>query len=486
MRDKVRLHAEKRPQMFLLTIDIPDEPPVILPTDLAVLIGRGDLCDVQLQDPTLSRVHCRVIAHDGRVTLYDAGSRWGTFVNDQRITECTLKLGDRIRIGGTTLHLELESGPNDTTLSLEAGSLLNEATKNPQRMRPAGFNAAENFMPGNIFESFSEVSIRNDQGPPANKRRPSKQRFTSNEFLGKSFHLYHVLRLVAESAYGFVYYAEMRKNRSPLALKIFRPTFFKSEIEELRFTRAVNTMFGKKHANIVELLNAGRWHGWFFTASEFVEGVSALELIQRIGIMGMLPPDKVLQMALDLCESLRFAEQNSIVHRNITPSNILVRKADATTLLNDLILARGIDTAGAAQLTMAGEVIGNVSYMSPEQLGSGHSLDHRSDIYQLGATLYALLSGQPPLQGGTMANTIVEILTANPESTRIKNIAIPAQLDAIVLKMLAKNPGDRYQSAKELAIALDKVGKETRQHRVRSTDADPRATGWKGALDGLL
>jgi len=443
--------------MFVLTIDIPDEPPVILPIDLAVLIGRGDLCDVQIQDPTLSRVHCRVIARDDQVTLCDAGSRWGTFVNGHRITECTLKLGDRIRIGETTLQLELKSSSKDTTLLPQAGRLLNGAVEYAQRIQPADHSL-----------------------------RLSNRRFSSSDFLRKSFHRYHIVRLIAESAHGFVYYAEMLKNRSPLALKIFRPTFFKSRVEELRFTRAVNTMFGKKHVNIVELLNAGRWNGWFFTASEYVEGVSALELIQRVGIMGMLPPDKVLQMALDLCESLRFAEQNSIVHRNITPSSILVRRSDATTLLNDLILARGIDIAGAAQLTKAGEVIGDVSYMSPEQLGSGHLLDHRSDIYQLGATLYALLSGQPPLRGGTIANSIVQILTVTPDSTRIRNMAIPAQLDAIVLKMLEKNPGDRYQSANELATALKKVEKETRQNRVRSTDADPRATGWKGALDGLL
>ena len=124
--------------------------------------------------------------------------------------------------------------------------------------------------------------------------------------------------------------------------------------------------------------------------------------------------------------------------------------------------------------------------MSPEQLDSGRSLDHRSDIYQLGATLYALLTGHPPLEDGIIANTIVQVLTVNPESTRIRNLAIPAQLDSVILKMLAKNPRDRYQSAEELAFALDKVAGGTQQHRVRSTEADPRATGWKGALDGLL
>ena len=103
--------------MFLLTIDIPDEPPIVLPPDLSVLIGRGDLCDVQLKDPTLSRAHCRIVAQNGTVTLYDAGSRWGTFVNDHRITECQLKPGDRIRVGETTLTLRLHSSSKYSTVA---------------------------------------------------------------------------------------------------------------------------------------------------------------------------------------------------------------------------------------------------------------------------------------------------------------------------------------------------------------------------------
>lgn len=85
---------------------------ITLSTNVAVLIGRGDSCGVQLNDPSASRVHCRVIAHDGRVKLYDAGSRWGTFVNGQRVTECDLWPGDRIKVGETTLQLANVSDAN--------------------------------------------------------------------------------------------------------------------------------------------------------------------------------------------------------------------------------------------------------------------------------------------------------------------------------------------------------------------------------------
>ena len=88
---------------------------VALPANIAMLVGRADSCDVQLNDPSASRVHCRVIAHDGRVTLYDAGSRWGTFVNGQRVTESLLCVGDRIQVGETILQLTLAPAGNVLT-----------------------------------------------------------------------------------------------------------------------------------------------------------------------------------------------------------------------------------------------------------------------------------------------------------------------------------------------------------------------------------
>ena len=103
--------------MFQLTTANHPTDRVPLPANAAFLIGRGDSCDVKLKDPSASRVHCRVIAHDGRVTLYDAGSRWGTFVNGKRVSECELRPGDRVRVWETTLLLTMDSDANHTTLA---------------------------------------------------------------------------------------------------------------------------------------------------------------------------------------------------------------------------------------------------------------------------------------------------------------------------------------------------------------------------------
>lgn len=199
----------------------------------------------------------------------------------------------------------------------------------------------------------------------------------------------------------------------------------------------------------------------------------------------MLEPATALQIAVDMCEALRFAESREIVHRNIKPSNILIRESDGAALLNDLILAKAT-TPDGIQLTQAGEVLGDVSYMSPEQLGSGHAVDCRSDIYQLGATLYAILAGRPPFNGGTIAETISQVLTADAQPVQSFHMATPGQFDALIQKMLAKNSNERIQNADELAVALRKIAAETGQQNVRPREADPKATGWGGALDGLL
>ena len=173
------------------------------------------------------------------------------------------------------------------------------------------------------------------------------------------------------------------------------------------------------------------------------------------------------------------------MHRNIMPSNILISSAERNSLLNDVVIAKASVNLGNEQLTQAGTIFGDVAYMSPELLGSGHTADCRSDIFQLGATLYALLTGRPPFGGGSVSETIKHVLTAAPKPIRDCHIATPPQFDAVVQKMLQKNPRDRFQNAAELAVSLKHVAAELGQKKVKAYQIDPKATGWRGALDGL-
>ncbi|MEZ6123891.1 MAG: FHA domain-containing serine/threonine-protein kinase [Planctomycetaceae bacterium] len=447
----------------MFRLNLPNGTLIDLPDGQVLLIGRGDQCDLKLDDPSVSRVHCRLCVDGRSVFLSDPGSRWGTTVNGEPVRECELKSGDRIVVGESILILHHDNADGaQTTLAPRKHTAANQNNEDDRQFRAT---------------------------PSAQQRQavmqPIAAQVDPDRILGQTFHRYRPQQALARTSTGVVFRALEQSSGLAVALKLFHPLVFSDERSEQRFERAVRTMFGRRHPGIVALLNAGKHQGFFFTVSQLINGESAVDLIRRIGVAGMLDPPAVLQIAVDLCEALRFAEEHKIVHRNIKPSNILVRRTDHAALLNDLVLARATQNSDA-QLTQAGEVLGDVCYHSPEQLGSGQPIDHRSDIYQLGASLYALLTGRPPIDGTTLSEAVTRVMTESPISIRQQHMAVPAQLDAVVLKMLAKNPRDRFQTADELSVALRKVAAETGQAHVKPRLATPDNPGWAGALDGLF
>lgn len=242
-----------------------------------------------------------------------------------------------------------------------------------------------------------------------------------------------------------------------VALKVFDPALMSDDITRRRFVRAVEATRGLRHPHLVTLLEAGIEQDLCFTVSEFVEGDNAAALIQRIGVVGMLDWRTTLRIAVDITAALVYAAEQGLVHRNITPRNILIRRSDGAALLNDLLLARSLDETASARLTQPGELLGAIPFQSPEQLGSGQPLDHRSDLYQLGATLYALLTGRPPLEGRTTAELIQRVLTEPPVPPSRIHLAVPALLEGVILRLLAKRPDDRYSSAEAALKDLERI-----------------------------
>jgi serine/threonine protein kinase len=159
--------------------------------------------------------------------------------------------------------------------------------------------------------------------------------------------------------------------------------------------------------------------------------------------------------AVGVAEALEF----KIVHRNISPSNILVRSEDRCVKLGDLMLAKALDETGGERITCSGEVVGDLRYLSLEQLSGEQPIDARADIYGLGATLYAILTGRPPFEGGTAAEVIRRVFTGAPEPPTKFHLAIPSQFEGLVLRMLSTRPEDRPESATRLRRDLDRVGR---------------------------
>jgi serine/threonine protein kinase len=193
-------------------------------------------------------------------------------------------------------------------------------------------------------------------------------------------------------------------------------------------------------------------------AMDFIEGESMTEVIRRIGVAGMLDWRYGFRVAVHIARALEYAHGQHIIHRNVAPQNILLRTADKTALLGDLMFAKALEGTLAQQITRPGELVGDVGYMAPERTRGGE-VDGRADLYGLGATVYALIAGRPPFSGGTVLETITRIRGAEPEKPKKYQMAIPDLFQGTVLKLLAKRPEDRFQSAKDLLVDLERVGK---------------------------
>jgi serine/threonine protein kinase len=379
-----------------------------------LLVGRSKDTETRLTDPHVSRVHCQVEFDGAQAVVLDKGSAAGTFVNGKKITQQLLKPGDVIRVGETQLRLESDKLAEQSTLN-----------------QPLGPAAAE---------------------PPAGERL--------TELVGKTLARYDVGQIVAKGHAGIVFGARDTKEDRVVALKVLWPELARNEDEMQRFIRAMKTMLPLRHPNLVTIFNAGKTGPYCWIAMEFVQGESLTEVIQRIGTANMLDWRHALRVAVHVGRALDFAHGQHIIHRDITPRNILLQGVDKLARLGDLMLAKALEGTLAEQITRPGELVGDLRYMSPERTrGNPDEIDGRSDIWSLGATLYHMLAGRPPFEGDSLVETITKIRQAQPVAPTKYQLAIPALFEGAVLRMIAKRPEDRYQTAGELLKDLERVAK---------------------------
>ena len=420
-------------------------PRCLLMDDSRLLVGRGEDCDIRLSDPSVSRVHVRISVLEGRVYLEDAGSRWGTLVNGAPTDRRELTPGDRIEIGDTGLRLETDS-PLATTIS-------------PLHRRHPG-NALQTPLPKKTTFSPQKGAADDLVTRPKRERWRAASSLDLEKLVGNTFLRYRVESVVARPNSGIIFRAtDLGHGDRSVALKIFRTGTFQDSHKARRFLRAMRTTISLDHENLVRLYAAGRTRGLCFMASEFVEGESVSQMIGRIGVAGMLDWRNAWHLADGVARALEYAHDREILHRNLSPSNILIRKADRGVKLGDLMLAKALDQTRNERITQAGEVVGDLRYLSPEQLSGEQPADARADIYSLGATLYAVLTGRSPFEGGTAAEVIRRIVSGVPEPPTKFHLAIPSQFEGLVLRMLSACPENRPENARRLRQELDRIGR---------------------------
>jgi eukaryotic-like serine/threonine-protein kinase len=259
---------------------------------------------------------------------------------------------------------------------------------------------------------------------------------------------YTIERELGQGGMATVYLATDLRHHRPVAIKVLEPGVV---LGPERFLREIQLAAGLTHPHIVPLHDSGEVAGLLYYVMPFIEGES---LGARLSRDGKIPVVEAVRIAREVAEALAYAHAHGIIHRDIKPENILLSSGHAVVV--DFGIARAID-AGGGRITQAGMAVGSPMYMSPEQAGGASQVDGRSDIYSLGCVLFEMVTGEPPFTGETGLAIMVSRLLDTPPPLRALQPGLPASLEALVARAMARDTADRFASAEELVSALGAV-----------------------------
>ena len=313
--------------------------------------------------------------------------------------------------------------------------------------------------------AFRQISASMLGVPVSNAARSRVSKV--NETLPRSLGDYELLREIGRGGMGTVYAARRLGDSSAVAIKVLHP-WLAGEANSLhRFEREAQATMSLRHPHMVPVVSADMTGSTPFLVMELVEGESLDRLLSRSptpcgsddsNTVSNHPSHKGLgyrelaRQLADVADALQHAHEHGVIHRDVKPSNLLLAQ-DGRLLIGDFGLAR---LAQQPSLTRTGEAVGSPAYMSPEQIASrgGAAVDHRTDVYSLGATLYELLTGRPPFVADSREQLLASIQHDEPMAPRLQRPDLPRDLETLCLKTLEKQPRHRYATAAELAADL--------------------------------
>jgi serine/threonine-protein kinase len=253
---------------------------------------------------------------------------------------------------------------------------------------------------------------------------------------------------------GYGGMAEVHRGRDlrlgrDVAIKMLRTDLARDDTFQLRFRREAQNAAALNHPAIVAVYDTGEERGSSgetlpYIVMEFVNGRTLKEVL---AVEGRLMPRRALEITAEICSALEFSHRHQIIHRDIKPGNVMMTQTGQIKVM-DFGIARAL-SGGGSTMTQTSAVIGTAQYLSPEQ-ARGESVDARSDVYATGCVLYELLCGQPPFVGDSPVSVAYQHVREDAKPPSILNRDVPPPVDAVVLKALAKNPLNRYQSAGEM------------------------------------
>jgi serine/threonine-protein kinase len=262
---------------------------------------------------------------------------------------------------------------------------------------------------------------------------------------------YRIVRRLGSGGMANVYLAQDEELGRLVAIKILNDRHASDESFVERFRREAKNAAGLSHPNIVSIYDRGEAEGTYYIAMEYLEGRS---LKDRIVAEGPLPIEAAIDATRQILHALGFAHRGGVIHRDVKPHNVLLSPDGAEQRYK--VTDFGISRTSASQMTEAGSIVGTAQYLSPEQ-ARGAPVDQRSDIYSVGIVLYELLTGRLPFTGETPLEIAMKHLSEIPKPPSAVRPEVPPDLDMVVLRALAKDPAERFESAEEMDNELARV-----------------------------
>ena len=292
---------------------------------------------------------------------------------------------------------------------------------------------------------------------------------------------YRIEREIGVGGMATVYLAHDLKHDRQVALKILRPELTAAMGTD-RFPREIHIIAQMQHPHILPLYDSGATEGFLYYVMPFVEGES---LRARLARVGQLPIHEAVRLLHEITDALSYAHARGIVHRDIKPDNVMLSGRHAA--VTDFGVAKAVSASAGDKLTTVGIAVGTPQYMAPEQAMAEVNIDHRVDLYALGVLGYEMLTGRPVFEATTAQGILSAHVLEEPKDVRERRPEVPPILAEALLKCLAKNPADRWQSADELLAQLELVASTpsggvtptmTRPYQAAKGKPAPKSSQW--------
>jgi formylglycine-generating enzyme required for sulfatase activity len=301
--------------------------------------------------------------------------------------------------------------------------------------------------PDSLLDPAADATIGLESGAPADDEIPLGFLAppTRPDALGRIGH-YEVLEVLGKGAFGIVFRAFDDVLQRVVAVKVLAPQLAATSPARKRFLREARTSAAIRHENVVQVHEVGE-QPLPYLVIEFIPGETLQQKLDRVGPLDV---PETLRIGRQIAEGLTAAHATDLIHRDIKPGNILLEGAQQKVKLTDFGLARAADDASISQ---SGIIAGTPMYMAPEQ-AHGHKIDQRADLFSLGSVLYQMVAGRPPFRANSTVAVLKRVAEDTPRDIREIIPETPQWLCDIITKLHAKNPDDRYQSAREVADVL--------------------------------